>query len=707
MKVRVPAELRYLLVQPPLTDPTTPYHSISYLVGAARAAGFTNGVVIDANVEALNDAASEARVSELLASCASTRRDIERASSRTRLDELRYQAALAASRLSPDSVEKAIAILKDPRTFYDFNVYDRARRTILCWLKALSSVGLPFAFDGFALNVASFFNISRTADVGGAEILSSLIRPFEGYFSGSFSRRVRDGQFDVVGISVAYTSQLPFAAWMARRVRELLPEATVCVGGTEVSDVVKYSSTGSLFKVFDTCDAAVVGEGESAFVRILDCAANGRRIPIGQGIAVRSALSSARVEPHYEDLAALPSPAYEVWEWSKYWSPEPVVLYSPTRGCYWNRCTFCDYGMNSDGPTSPSRDRPLDLLRRDLSAIAQLGRVIYFAVDAISPRYLRQLAKVLLELGVDLKWSAELRLEKKMETDLALLMSSAGCVAVSLGYESAAQRVLDMIDKGVQIARVPGILKALSDNGIGVQLMGFTGFPGERDDEAAETYGFVGRHRDYWAIAGIGEYVLTSGSIVAKDPDRFGVQHVSRYEGDDIGRHLWWRDAVTPPRRVEGPERVPSPILDGCATKVPGGRPFVGGIDSTHSLLYFARHGKTLVPRAALASEESYTYSQGIPTRVLTTESDLTSFHQHHRVRRRSAGWKEISSWLGQSFPDDGSRIDLQIAEDGTLSAATEGTTYRLVVEETRRNPDISQANIPLDVPLEAPPSRL
>jgi len=46
-------DVRYLLINPPLTDPTGPYHSISYLVGHAESQGFPRHFVIDANIEAL------------------------------------------------------------------------------------------------------------------------------------------------------------------------------------------------------------------------------------------------------------------------------------------------------------------------------------------------------------------------------------------------------------------------------------------------------------------------------------------------------------------------------------------------------------------------------------------------------------------------------------------------------------------------------
>lgn len=87
----------------------------------------------------------------------------------------------------------------------------------------------------------------------------------------------------------------------------------------------------------------------------------------------------------YSSVATPDSPAYDVWDWDRYWAPEPVILYSPTRGCYWNKCTFCDYGLNTDRPTSPSRERPVDAVLTDLREAGRYGRTLYFAVDAMSP----------------------------------------------------------------------------------------------------------------------------------------------------------------------------------------------------------------------------------------------------------------------------------------------------------------------------------
>jgi hypothetical protein len=93
--------LRYLLVNVPLTDPTGPYHSISYLVGATAAAGFTGVTCLDANVAALNFLAAPEQVASLLDECHTVRTSLERQARLTRAEQWLYRYAVKAVGLSP------------------------------------------------------------------------------------------------------------------------------------------------------------------------------------------------------------------------------------------------------------------------------------------------------------------------------------------------------------------------------------------------------------------------------------------------------------------------------------------------------------------------------------------------------------------------------------------------------------------------------
>ncbi|MCD0484760.1 radical SAM protein [Streptacidiphilus sp. ASG 303] len=590
------SDVPYLLVNPPLTDPTTPYHSIPYLVGAAREAGHRAYRCVDANLDAFEYLARPDQFGALVGRARRIRARIGEAASTTRLDEIRYRLALSAEGLTATSAQEAVAVFRDPELFYHPPTYSRAVAVMHRWWDLLSLDMPPGSLDGFSLRTKSGVNLCSTADLSDPAVADAVSRPFEGYLADGFAPLLRERPWGLVGFSVAYTSQLPVALRMARLVRELAPGALVVFGGTEVGDVVKYTDDpDALWRVFRDADVVVPGEGETVLVDLLDAVRDGSGPDGVRGAMTRSAPAAGVA---YESVATLPAPAYDVWEWHRYWSPEPVVLYSPTRGCYWNKCTFCDYGLNTDRPTSPSRERPVPVVLDDLREATKHGRVVYFAVDAMSPRYLRRLCAALAESDLGIRWSAELRLERTLpERSVGGLLAASGCVAVSFGYESGSQRILDLIDKGVRIDQVPGVLAELARHGVAAQMMGFTDFPTETGEEARTTYAFLHEHRDLWTTAGIGVFSLTPGSIVAKQPDRFGIELLPPSPSDDIHRYLPWRE------RGSGAEhwpessdaRIPREHADRIR-RGPFDRPFVGGIDSAHSLLYFTRFGRRLWP---------------------------------------------------------------------------------------------------------------
>ncbi|WP_437716833.1 radical SAM protein [Sorangium sp. So ce448] len=679
----------YLLVNVPLTDPTAPYHSIPYLVGAANAAGFLGHRCLDANLEALYFLAHPDQVAKLLRACASVREEIERRPRRTRYDELRYRFALAAVGLEPDAAQRAIEVMRDPVRFYDYPLYQRSTAVIRRLLDALSVNGFPGQFNGLRVDRSGIVNLSRLSDLADPRIIERFVAPFRPYLEGPFVASLKEREFSLVGLSVNYSSQLPFAIWMAREVRRVLPSCMICVGGTEISDVLKYASRrDAIWRLFPTCDAVVGGEGETALVDLLAAAEAGARAPAGRpGILVprtRGALAMAEApRARYEDLRALAAPRYDVWDLGRYWSPEPVVLYSPTRGCYWNRCTFCDYGLNTDSPTSPSRERPIDEALDELEGISRLSRIVYFAVDAISPAYLRKLCEGICQRKIPIRWGAELRIERLFRRGLGVDLRSSGCIAISFGYESGSQSVLDRIDKGVSVAEVPAVLRQLSSSGIGCQLMGFIGFPGETKDEARMTFSLLLENRDVWTLAGIGDYVLTSGSIVGKEPSRFGIRQVAAYDGEDIARVLCWRDG-------DGRLRYPGDLRDAelhalaaQVVSIAGERPFVGGIDSAHSLLYFNRFGPRLVPAGVGDAGAARTASRVMYDTPLAavdhfiSRATLHALHAAARRGGRSFGCEEIERWLAE--PSDGAEHEvgrarhwIEIFSDGQVHEPSE-----------------------------------
>jgi len=677
-----------LLINPPLTDPTGPYHSLSYLVGAAQNAGYSGLQCIDANVEALNFMADPEQFGQLLDQCTTLRSRLEGADFLTRSDQLNYRYALKSVGMQTDSAARAIDIFRDPDSFYRYDQYRDAVRVITRWLDLLSIYGYPGQFDGFSLDASGVCNFNSIEDLTDITRIDRLARPLSSYFHGPFKALLGSRNWRVVGISINYLSQLPFGIWLSHLVRKELPDCLLCVGGTEVTDDVKYArDPHAVWTIFSSVDAVVVGEGETAFTKILDAVWDESALDPGTpGLLLRSSVPMATLpQLQYESLVSLPSPVYDIWDYSQYWAPEPVLMYSPTRGCYWNKCTFCDYGLNTDGPTSPSRERPVERILEDLAEITRIARTIYLAVDAMSPRFLRRWARSLIESQIAIHWSAELRLERTFVKGLAEELSDAGCVALSFGYESGSQRILNLIDKGVRIESLPDILDELGRVAIGVQMMGFIGFPTETKEEALETFSFLRKYRKSWALAAIGDFVLTPGAIVAKNFADFGIAEVAAFPGDDIVRSLYWAEGG----QLHGIQDERTKLIDRVAAEIDpmlDSRPFVGGIDSAHSILYFTRYGPSLVPKQPVAEEKA---DQIVQTVTYWTPLDVDRFTDNadvarYRVEQRSLGHpvtaESVVKWLGEptySRPFRGAGQSVEIFPGGLFMASPGNSIFR------------------------------
>jgi hypothetical protein len=263
-----PDAAKSLLIYPPITDPTSPYHSLTYLDSYARSRGYPAADIVDVNVEAFHYSYTPGAVSWLEAGLAAVRGDAA--------GELAGSEIMRASMLQvgdPDAtaVRSAVELLQDPGRFYDYDLYRQSVDQIQAWMNCLGAIGFPGQFrSGFQLGPLPQFMHGPAATMTDQRGLERISRPFEPYYEEVLLPRVRAGGYGVVGINITYVWQLPFALWIGRLVRRCLPSAFLIAGGTEVASAWKYSLDKATYAaLFDDFDATVVGEGEAAYVAIL------------------------------------------------------------------------------------------------------------------------------------------------------------------------------------------------------------------------------------------------------------------------------------------------------------------------------------------------------------------------------------------------------------------------------------------------------
>ncbi|HEV2963992.1 MAG TPA: radical SAM protein [Candidatus Angelobacter sp.] len=584
-------------IHPPLDDPTIPYHSTAYLRGNLLKNGFTNVRTRDLNVEFVNYCLEEDVIKSFYQDIEHKINEYGRKRSLTFTEQEDFYSLWAGpGMLEPSAPRQAAAALRSRERFTEYESYVANVKCLRQHFKLLGTLCHPAEISDFKIKSRGRYSIYSLNDLLNAELCHKICYPIDRYFSDRCANDQDLVWSDCIGISIVYDHQLLPALHLTRLIKEQWPEKLVLLGGTSISQCFKYLKDKTLMKrFFSVCDGIVVGEGETATCEI---AATRGDLPHGRIpnlITYDRKLDTLHLPQaiHYEKLPSLGAPAYE-YPWDLYLSPERGINYSPTRGCYWNRCTFCDYGLNTDKPTSPWRERPIDMVIEDLKNISNQQKVkyVYFAVDVMAPGYLERLSDAIGDSDLEIWWGAELRMEKIFSKDRCKKMANSGCVAVSFGMESGNQRVLDLIDKGTKVAYMGETMKNFAEAGIAVQLMAFSHFPTETEAERKQTVGFVELHKDSWSGGGIGKFVLTGTALVAKNPQKFGVNLIEPQKAD-IVRVLGYEMTEEGKRQMLSAEEGDD-SFDESGGLFPSalGRPWAGGTDTIHSMIYYETYGR-------------------------------------------------------------------------------------------------------------------
>ena len=276
------------------------------------------------------------------------------------------------------------------------------------------------------------------------------------------------GDFALAGFTT-YLWNLERSLWLARELKGRRPRTRVLFGGPEIV-------AGRPLLASPAVDAFVLGEGEAAFLQVLDDLAAGRTL---------ARLYQSR-QP--AELGELPNPylcgALEA-------RPDRPMYVETMRGCPY-RCSYCFYGKHY--PTV--RSYPADRLA-PLFALAQGAGVpeLYFmdpsfnAAPGLEER-LRHIA-ALNRTGIPLH--TEIRLES-VTPRIAALLCEAGFATVEVGLQSTNPQALRAIRRHWSRDRFLRGAERLRRLGVGVRIGIILGLPFDGLGELEATLGFLSDH---------------------------------------------------------------------------------------------------------------------------------------------------------------------------------------------------------------------
>jgi radical SAM superfamily enzyme YgiQ (UPF0313 family) len=235
-------------------------------------------------------------------------------------------------------------------------------------------------------------------------------------------------------------------------------------------------------------DVGICGEGEAAFLSLLDRLQRGVDpwgLP-GVHVAGRDAPPP---KTHIEDLDALPLPGDELWSSADPGNPEIWVPVQTRRGCPLD----CSYCSTPDLEGRALRSRSPHRIAEHVARASEAGFRRFYFVDNtfnLPSSYALELSRRLAALHLDIAWRSILY-PRDVPEDLAVALAEAGCVEVSLGFESGSPTVLRAMNKRFEPEEVRGVSRRLAAHGI--RRLGFLllGGPGETRESAVESMDFA------------------------------------------------------------------------------------------------------------------------------------------------------------------------------------------------------------------------
>lgn len=319
------------------------------------------------------------------------------------------------------------------------------------------------------------------------------------------------------GFSVKLIDQRVDVDWKAQLLKQL-ENNPVCVGissmsgpqiahGLEISRVVKEYS-GDIPVVWggphptmlpeqtlqnQYIDIVVMGEGEETFAELVKAFYAKKDLDDIRGIYFKKN-GESRFTGYRDllDINTLPGIPYELIDVDNYILTHVLgkknLMIVPDRGCP-RHCSFCsvpNFYRNKVRLADPRK------ILRHIQSVKALGvNIIDIGSENFFPNKQRveDFCNLVIKEGLDIELRAECRADfiANVDEELLQLMRRAGFIALQIGAESGSDKILKLLNKGINVEQILRVNERLKSVGIAGLYSFMIGFPGETLEDVAQT----------------------------------------------------------------------------------------------------------------------------------------------------------------------------------------------------------------------------
>ncbi len=416
---------------------------------------------------------------------------------------------------TPILVEQSIEILKSNQHFYSPKLFVNAINTINTALEICSAPYFPTK-----LGYVSFSNELMKLDYKTIKyyVFDKETNIFRDYFESIINDILKQNA-DYIGISINSSNQIIAGLTLANMLKKRT-KAHVNIGGNHfgrVADALeKYPEFFELF-----CDSLSLEEGEIPVYKLaqhINGEISVEEVPNLMYVKDGKVCKNPIIEPlKLNDMKMASLKGYDL---KAYFTPEIVMPFQTSRGCYWRKCSFCDhdFGMCYN-------IKNLDKLIEEIKYFKENYGITKFEFidEAISPSYMETMCKRFIEEKLNIEFFCDARLETGFSKEILELAARAGLKMVLWGYESGSRKIMDLINKGIDVDNRLNILRDSRDAGIFNFAFIFFGFPAETKEDAMMTIDEICANTDIINTYGKSMFTMGKHTKLREAPEKYGV----------------------------------------------------------------------------------------------------------------------------------------------------------------------------------------
>lgn len=347
----------------------------------------------------------------------------------------------------------------------------------------------------------------------------------------SWVKRCDWTHYDAIGFSVCF-HQLFASLAAAQAIKEKNPGTTIIFGGSSCAE----DAGQSLLNTFHIIDYIVSGEGESGLVALCKHI-GGQDTSLPMNVLTRqtdrNGAQQQKDQISARQLAALdnlPIPDYSGYFYEKNkWFPHtpftPVLPIEFSRGCWWNKCSFCNLNLQWHN----YRFKKASHMMNEVQTLASRHSCLdfTFADNMLPPKAALEFFRMTGDHHWDFNFFAELRSAKgsPAHVDLFSIYRQGGLSTIQVGIEAFSGSLLQKMQKGVSVIENIATMRGAQENHLKLEGNLILHFPGSTQSEVAETLTNLEYVFPYRPLANA-SFFLGYESPVYKNPQKYGIRAI-------------------------------------------------------------------------------------------------------------------------------------------------------------------------------------